>query len=99
MSEFAYETQPRHAYLPAVIMPRVQRVQDRVAEYALDGFTVLGAVERPSDQMRRELQKVIVDQESAIDAIAEAVDRSEARIPGGQAAGGDAGIPWSHWCR
>lgn len=47
-----------------------------------EGFVLLGEVGSPYDYMRSELQAKVVDQPAAMDAIVEAFDRVDLRLPG-----------------
>lgn len=47
----------------------------------LEGFAVLGAIESPYIQTRRKLESRIIDQGDAINAIFDAVDRVDMRLP------------------
>lgn len=60
-----------------------KRTKRRIGKHALafDGFVPMGHVESKFAPVRSELQERIIDQPEAIDAIIEALERSEIRLP------------------
>lgn len=60
-----------------------QRVKQRIGKHTLmfEGFTPMGTVESRYSSLRYELESKIIDQPFAIDAIIDALERSEIRLP------------------
>lgn len=60
-----------------------QRAKHRIGKHALmfEGFTPMQAVESRYSSLRHELESKIIDQPFAIDAIIDALERSEIRLP------------------
>lgn len=62
--------------------PRTRR-ERRLGERALfDGFMILDTARSPYEDIMETMRSRIIEQSSAIDAIIEALDRSEVRLPG-----------------
>jgi ATP-dependent Clp protease ATP-binding subunit ClpA len=81
-AEYAPETANVMAVEHQRIEPVARHVRKKLASYALEDFLILDSVESPYEAMRKELEAMIVEQPAAIDAIIDAVDRHEVRLPG-----------------
>ncbi|HET8690335.1 MAG TPA: AAA family ATPase [Candidatus Saccharimonadales bacterium] len=61
--------------------PRHRNRQRRMAQSAFEGFRLLEAVESPWAEFRTQLEDRIIGQQAAIDAIVEALEGSDVRMP------------------
>ncbi|HET6622523.1 MAG TPA: AAA family ATPase, partial [Candidatus Saccharimonadales bacterium] len=61
--------------------PRHSRRKRRMAKSAIEGFTLLEAVESPWAEVRTQLEDRIIGQPAAIDAIIEALEGGDVRMP------------------
>ncbi|MGK2896405.1 MAG: AAA family ATPase [Candidatus Saccharimonadales bacterium] len=60
--------------------PTPRHAKQKMAEHAIDNFMVLAPVESPHEELRKELESVIIDQSAAIDAIIDTLDQNMARF-------------------